>query len=83
MEAWQAVEARCGGLSEKGGGVVVAPGIRVEEGVVGGVEGGEVLGGGVVVSGELGGPAVDGCCDLGEVEDIQGAVIVRWLVLDY
>lgn len=53
MEVGQAVEARCGGLDEKGRGVVVAPGSRVEEGAVGGVEGGEVLGGGEVVSGEL------------------------------
>ncbi len=83
MKVWQAVEARCGGLDEEGGGVVVTPGISVEEGAVGGVECGEVLGGGEVVSGELGGPAVDGRRDLGEVEDIQGAVIVRWLVLNY
>ena len=38
-----------------------------------GVEGGEV-GGGREVAGELGGGAVDRCGELGEVEDIQGAL---------
>jgi hypothetical protein len=37
-----------------------------------GVEGGEVRGGGEVAV-ELGGGAVDGRCELGEVEYIQGA----------
>lgn len=73
LEVGEAVEARCCGVREEGGGVVGAPCCGVEEGGVRGVEGGEV-GGGREVAGELGGGAVDGCGELGEVEDIQGAL---------
>jgi hypothetical protein len=51
----------------------------VEEVGVRDVEGGEV-GGGREVAGELGGGAVDGCGELGEVEDIQGASLVSSFV---
>lgn len=47
-----------------------------------GVEGREIVRRGKAVSAELGGPAIDGCCDLGEVEDTQRAVIVRQLALE-
>ena len=73
LEVRQAVEAGCGGLGEEGSGVVGAPCGGVEERAVRGVEGGEIRGGGKV-AGELGGGAVDGRCELGEVEYIQGAV---------
>lgn len=75
LEVGQAVEARGCALGEEGGGVVGAPGGGMEERVVGGVEGGEIGGGGEV-PGELGGGAVDGRGELGEIEDIQGAVVI-------
>lgn len=69
LEVGQAVEARCCALGEENGGVVGAPCGGVEERAVRGVEGGEVGGGGER-AGELGGGAVDGRCELGEVEYI-------------
>ena len=60
-------------MREEGRGVVGAPCGGVEEVSVRGVEGGEV-GGGREVAGELGRGAVDGCGELGQVEDIQGAL---------
>ena len=64
----------CGALGEEGGGVVGPPGGRVQEGVVGCVEGREIREGGEVTF-QLGGIAVDSCCQLCEVEDIQGTVL--------
>ncbi len=72
LEVGEAVEARCCWVRQEGGGVVGAPCCGVEEVGVCGVEGREG-GGGREVGGELGRGAVDGCGELGEVEDVQGA----------
>lgn len=73
MEVRQAVEARCGALGKEGSRVIRAPYRGVEECVVCGVEGLEIIRRGEVALKLVGG-AVDGCCELGEVEYIQGTV---------
>jgi hypothetical protein len=76
LEVGEAVEARCGGVGKKGGGVVGVPGGGVQEGVVCAVEGLEIIGGGegrVIM--KLVGSIVDSCCELSEVVYVQGAVM--------
>jgi hypothetical protein len=78
LEVRQAVEARCGALGKEGSRVIRAPCGGVEECVVCGVEGLEIIRGEEVTLKLVGG-AVDGRCELGEVEYIQGAVIYQSL----
>ena len=82
MEVRQAVEARCGALGKEGSRVIRAPCGGVEKCVVCGVEGLEIIRGGEVTLKLVGG-AVDGRCELGEVEYIQGAVLYQSLYSYY
>lgn len=68
------VEARCGTLGKEGSRVIGELYGGVEECVVCGVEGLEIIREGEVTLKLVGG-AVDSRCSLGELEYIQGAVI--------